>query len=55
MNDIRNRTLELMASFRSSRRLRRSEMQEVIRAELARLLYQKTKKSPMVIPVIMEV
>ncbi len=55
MNDIRNRTMELMASFRSSRRLRRSEMQEVIRAELARLLYQKTKKSPMVIPVIMEV
>ena len=55
MNDIRNRTMELLESFRSSRRYRRGEMQEVIRAELGRLLYQKTKKSPMIIPVILDI
>ena len=55
MNDIRNRTMELLESFRSSRRYRRGEMQELIRAELGRLLYQKTKKSPMIIPVILDI
>ena len=55
MNDISNRTMELLESFRSSRRYRRGEMQEVIRAELGRLLYQKTKKSPMIIPVILDI
>ena len=55
MNDIRNRTMELLESFRSSRRYRRGEMQELIRAELGRLLYQKTKKSPMIISVILDI
>ena len=52
--DARERTLQLIESSQKSRRLKRSEIQDTIRAELGKLMYRKTKKSPMIIPVIMD-
>ncbi|MBP0970004.1 MAG: RNase J family beta-CASP ribonuclease [Oscillospiraceae bacterium] len=55
ITEARERTQQLLESLRSSGRLKRGEMQDAIRAELGKLMYQKTKKSPMIIPVIMDI
>lgn len=54
INEIREKTAEVMEDLRASRRLKRSEVQEIIKSELGRFIYQKTKNSPMIIPVIMD-
>ena len=34
---------------------RRNEIKSSIREEIGRLMYQRTKRSPMILPVIMEI
>jgi len=34
---------------------RRNEIKSTIREEIGRLMYQRTKRSPMILPVIMEI
>ena len=55
IQEVKTLTIKVLDSFSNSRRLKQSSIQEAIRSEIAKLLYKKTGRNPMIIPVIMDI
>jgi len=56
IQDAKRHTLDIFEAYtRTHTRFKRNDIQDLIRSDLGKLMYQKTKKNPMIIPVIMDI